>query len=359
MTPAGSWVSTLAEPSRMSSHSHAGEPQRTASQGAPRAARGGSCGTALVAVGLDWTDVADLVHGTTLITNAIVEGRLAKVALITTAGFGDSLVIGRQNRRYLYRLDLPPKATPQVPEERRIELRERLDADGTVRPPSAHDLTDVDEQARALRRAEAIAVSLLHAYANPAHEEMSARALAKTAVPVACFTGESGSAGIRTHRDDRAERQRHAARRRTYLEQLERAVPDEQPSASLPFNGGMAALAALRDLPLGLALSGPARRRRSLQDCRRAEYRERDQPGYGRHDDGCLSDHAMAARKYRSTAASAIIPCASPWSLSTDPAPRRSIARGQFGRGRGRPGQRRRNPGTGLNAGPGDWTTRR
>ncbi|MCH8037266.1 MAG: hydantoinase/oxoprolinase family protein, partial [Proteobacteria bacterium] len=54
---------------------------------------------ALEAVGIDWAEVADLVHGTTVVTNAIVEGRLAKVALVATAGFADTLAIGRQNRR--------------------------------------------------------------------------------------------------------------------------------------------------------------------------------------------------------------------------------------------------------------------
>ncbi len=64
----------------------------------------------LRAVGVDWEQAADLVHGTTVVTHAIVEGRLAKVALVATEGFGDTLAIGRQNRRHLYRLDLPPKA---------------------------------------------------------------------------------------------------------------------------------------------------------------------------------------------------------------------------------------------------------
>ena len=87
---------------------------------------------ALAAVGLEWETVADLVHGTTLVTNAIVEDHLAKVALITTQGFGDTLAIGRQNRKHLYRLDLAPKPTPQVPAERRIEISERLDVHGNI-----------------------------------------------------------------------------------------------------------------------------------------------------------------------------------------------------------------------------------
>lgn len=66
---------------------------------------------ALAAVGLDWAEVGDLVHGTTMITNAIVQADFARTALIATAGFADTLAIGRQNRRHLYRLD-PAEAHP-------------------------------------------------------------------------------------------------------------------------------------------------------------------------------------------------------------------------------------------------------
>ncbi len=70
---------------------------------------------ALDAVGVSWGDVDDLMHGTTLVTNAIIEDKLAATALVSTQGFTDTLAIGRQNRRYLYRLDLPPKPEPQIP----------------------------------------------------------------------------------------------------------------------------------------------------------------------------------------------------------------------------------------------------
>ena len=75
---------------------------------------------ALQAVDLEWLDVDDLIHGTTIVTNAIVQGDHAKVALLATRGFSDTLAIGRQNRRHLYRLDLPPKLEPQVPAARRL-----------------------------------------------------------------------------------------------------------------------------------------------------------------------------------------------------------------------------------------------
>ncbi len=61
---------------------------------------------ALGAVGLAWESVDDLIHGTTMVTNAIIENNLDEVALVTTEGFSDTLDIGRQNRRYLYRLEL-------------------------------------------------------------------------------------------------------------------------------------------------------------------------------------------------------------------------------------------------------------
>ena len=82
---------------------------------------------ALDAVGIAWEQIEDLMHGSTLVTNAIVEDRLARVALVATEGFADTLAIGRQNRRHLYRLDLEPKTPPQVPEQLRFEVSERLD----------------------------------------------------------------------------------------------------------------------------------------------------------------------------------------------------------------------------------------
>ncbi|MGE0651787.1 MAG: hydantoinase/oxoprolinase N-terminal domain-containing protein, partial [Alphaproteobacteria bacterium] len=82
---------------------------------------------AIAAVDLQWTDIADLIHGTTMITNAIVEDDLDDVALDATEGFSDTLEIGRQNRLHLYRHDLLPKLKAQVPASRRFEVSERLD----------------------------------------------------------------------------------------------------------------------------------------------------------------------------------------------------------------------------------------
>ncbi len=114
---------------------------------------------ALEAVGIPWERVDDLMHGSTLITNAIVEDRLAEVALIATEGFADTLAIGRQNRRHLYRLDLEPKARPQVPERLRFEVAERLDVHGDVLTPLTRSAIDEAVRAVADSGVEAVAVS--------------------------------------------------------------------------------------------------------------------------------------------------------------------------------------------------------
>ena len=87
---------------------------------------------ALDAVGVEHAQVENLIHGTTRITNAIVEGKLPPVALVTTAGFEDVLAIGRLRRRDLYRLDVPPKLPPLVPAERTLGVVERVGHDGAV-----------------------------------------------------------------------------------------------------------------------------------------------------------------------------------------------------------------------------------
>ena len=117
-----------------------------------------------------------LSYGSTVATNALLERRGARVVLLTTAGFEDVLEIGRQTRLRLYDLE-PRRPAPLVPRVRRVGVAERVFADGRVEQrltPLA-----VARALAAVRRlgAEAVAVCLLHAYANPAHERALARAL--------------------------------------------------------------------------------------------------------------------------------------------------------------------------------------
>jgi N-methylhydantoinase A len=213
---------------------------------------------ALAAVGLDTAEVADLVHGTTLITNAIVENRVEPVALITTAGFEDVLDIGRAARLHLYRLDLPPKLAAQVPPERRIGVVERLDHTGAVVTAlDAASLTAAVEQLKTLG-VESVAVSLLHAYANIDHERRVGAA-AKEAVP---FVSLSHEVNPETREYERtastvlnASVMPIAAR---YLVLLGRSVGAGTRLHVMHSSGGMASPEAAAHRPLVMALSGPA-----------------------------------------------------------------------------------------------------
>ncbi len=118
----------------------------------------------------------DVVHGSTVATNAVLERRGARVALVATAGFEDVLRIGRQTRPALYDVFVQAPR-PLVDPDLTFGMPERVDPAGTVLV--ALDLADVDALAAELRRrdAEVVAVCLLHAYANASHERQIAERL--------------------------------------------------------------------------------------------------------------------------------------------------------------------------------------
>jgi len=213
---------------------------------------------ALESVGVRWEEAEDLIHGTTLVTNAIVEGRLARVALVATRGFADSIEIGRQNRRYLYRLDLPPKAPCPVPAELRFEADERLDWRGEVLEPLSEEAIDAVARQVEESGAEAVAVSLIHAYANPAHEEALGRRLRTSAPYVALSHQVNPEAREYERTSTTALSAAVMPLAAGYLDRLEARRPARSRLHLFHSAGGMAAPAALRDLPLGLAFSGPA-----------------------------------------------------------------------------------------------------
>ena len=123
---------------------------------------------AVEAAGVSSGDIAAFAHGMTVATNALLERRGARTALVTTEGFRDVLEIGRQNRPSLYSLstDRPP---PLVPRELRFTVRERMGPDGELAPL---DAGSVETAVSALREAEveAVAVCLLFAFRHPGHE---------------------------------------------------------------------------------------------------------------------------------------------------------------------------------------------
>ena len=131
--------------------------------------------------GIDELEVAPdlIIHGSTVATNAVLERAGARTALVTTAGMRDLLVIGRQNREDIYDLE-PETPEPLVPEELRFELSAALDHHGAVdRPFDPSQARELIEAARA-GGAEALAVSLLYAYANPELEQAFAEVASRS-----------------------------------------------------------------------------------------------------------------------------------------------------------------------------------
>jgi N-methylhydantoinase A len=127
---------------------------------------------ALQSAGTDPAKLQAVVHGTTTTTNALLERKIARVGLITTKGFRDVLELGRRTRPQPYGL----KGTfhPVIEREVRLEVPERMDADGKVLVPL--DETAVAEAAKKLLAAgcEAVVIHFLHSYINPLHEQRTA-----------------------------------------------------------------------------------------------------------------------------------------------------------------------------------------
>ena len=128
---------------------------------------------AIESAGLDLAELALIVHGTTTTTNAVLERKLAKTGLVTTKGFRDVLELGRRTRPNSY--GLTGWFEPLVPRELRLEVAERVDADGNVVTPL--DEAAVRRTVQQLKEAgcESLVIHFLHSYINPSHE---ARALA-------------------------------------------------------------------------------------------------------------------------------------------------------------------------------------
>jgi N-methylhydantoinase A len=143
----------------------------------------------LEALGIASAEVRRLVHGTTVGTNAVLERRGARVALLTTAGFRDLIEIGR-TKRNIPALFIPTfvRPKPVVERKHRFEVTERLGPDGAVLVPLDPASIEGALDGALAAGAEAVAVCLLHAYLNPAHEHLVADAAKGRApgLPVSC-----------------------------------------------------------------------------------------------------------------------------------------------------------------------------
>ena len=133
-------------------------------------------GIAAEKAGIALADIGQVIHGTTLVTNALIERRGAKLAFITTEGFRDVIEMRSENRFEQYDLNLTlPK--PLVPREFRFTLNERMGPNGEVLLPL--DSAEVDRMVQTVLAGEfeAVAIGLMHSYANDAHERQMAEAL--------------------------------------------------------------------------------------------------------------------------------------------------------------------------------------
>src|SRR5579884_3675643 len=136
--------------------------------------------TALQARALAPAALDRLIHGTTLVTNTIIERKGARTALLTTRGFRDAVEIGREHRYDLYDLFLE-MPRPLVPRYLRFEVPERILADGSIREPLDEAYVERLVRELACKGVEALAVAFLHSYRNPAHEQAVAQLVARVA----------------------------------------------------------------------------------------------------------------------------------------------------------------------------------
>jgi N-methylhydantoinase A len=203
-----------------------------------------------------------VVHATTLFTNALIERRGAVTGLLTTAGFGDTLEIGRERKFELYDLNIA-RPEPLVPRDRRLEVRERLRADGGVAVK-----LDAAQVARAARRlvdagVTSIAVVFLHAYANPRHEAQAAKIVARQHPRVAVTTSHEVAPEIREY--ERASTTVANAYikplARQYLDTMARRVAAlgvPAPLLLMQSSGGLTHVAEAERTPVQMLESGPA-----------------------------------------------------------------------------------------------------
>jgi N-methylhydantoinase A len=210
--------------------------------------------------GAEPAEVERFAHGMTVATNALLEGRTARTALIATAGFTDVIELGRQARPHLYDLCASPPA-PLVPGELRFPAPERMGPEGVVRALEAEDARLLVSSV-AQAQPQAVAVSLLHSYADPAHEQLLGALLADM-LPQASCSLSSDVVGTFREYERTATTVLDAALSpllRSYLSRLER----ESREAGLPAPEVMQSSGGLTDAERAGAhaaltvLSGPA-----------------------------------------------------------------------------------------------------
>ncbi len=204
---------------------------------------------------------APIVHATTLVTNALIEGKTARAAMVTTAGFGDTLVIRNEHRYDMYdlQIEFPP---PPIARELTFEIAERTTATGEcLREPTDAEIDALADELRAAD-VEAVAVCFLHSYANPANERKVAARLADALGLPTC-----ASSDVAPQIREYPRMVTTACNAATmpvigpYLDEFQRWLADQGFGGALLImlsNGGVVAAADAARTPIRMVESGPA-----------------------------------------------------------------------------------------------------
>jgi N-methylhydantoinase A len=212
--------------------------------------------------GIAAADIGQIIHGTTLATNALIERRGAKTALITTNGFRDVIEMRTESRFEQYDLNLT-LPEPLIPRQSRFTLTERVDATGAVLVDL--DRAEVEAVADQIKAAgyESIAVGLIHSYLNPDHERMVRDVLAEKLPDAMVSLSSEVSPQMREY-----ERFNTVVANayikplmKSYLGRLKGRLEDEGAECSvflMHSGGGIISIESAADFPVRLVESGPA-----------------------------------------------------------------------------------------------------
>ena len=210
--------------------------------------------------GVEPAQVGRIIHGTTLATNALIERRGAKTALVTTKGFRDVIEMRTESRFEQYDLNLRlPEAL--IPREDRHVLDERIGAQGQVLRPL--DRAEIEALAEHLKGYESIAIGLMHSYANPDHERLVAEVLAAKLPGVSLSLSSEVSPQMREYE------RFNTVCANAYVKPLMKAYLDRlvgklgEMGVSAPVylmhsGGGIIGIASAAEFPVRLVESGPA-----------------------------------------------------------------------------------------------------
>ncbi len=218
---------------------------------------------ALTDAGREASSLGQVLHGTTVATNMILEDKGARTALVTTKGFRHVLNIGRQDIPRKANLYTWVKPERPVPASRIVEIDERIAAGGAILDALDEDSVRLAAEAIRGMDVEAVAICLLHAFANPVHEKRAADILRQELPHLAVTTSTDVLPVVREF-----ERTLTTVLNATvmpgvttYVGRLEKRLDDEKVAAPLLLmqsNGGVAGAATIRQAPALTALSGPA-----------------------------------------------------------------------------------------------------